>query len=308
LLFTMDLRHLSSFVAVAEDLSFRLAAKRVGLSQPPLSRQIKALEEELGVRLLHRGRNSQISLTDAGMVFLKDARRTLASAESGRQHVKEIVGGTRGRLNIASVAAYSPRVLPKILENFRAEYPHVEVRLYEMQPLEQFAALSEGRLHAGILPGGLNRPLDRRLQAHVLFTCPMMAVLSPGHTLAKGSAAALDIHQLAGETLLIPGPGVGTGYTAGLRWLSGATSFVPASTQEVDGVENALSMAAAGYGVCILPKVLLSAMRHSCCLVPLNPPVPVFSLKLIWVPAAASLLLKNFVTVVQQQMPHALDA
>ena len=102
----MDLRHLRSFVAVAEELSFRRAAERLHISQPPLSRQIQALEEELGLRLLERDRRSRIALTDAGHTFLADARLALSTVAAAPRRAQEAALGSRGRLNVANIAAF----------------------------------------------------------------------------------------------------------------------------------------------------------------------------------------------------------
>src|SRR5271157_3372800 len=125
----MDLRHLRSFVAVAEELSFRRAAERLHISQPPLSRQIQALEEELGLRLLERDRRSRIALTDAGQTFLADARLTLSTVAAAPQRAQEAARGSRGRLNVANIAAFSAGVLPRCLRAFREEFPEVEIFL-----------------------------------------------------------------------------------------------------------------------------------------------------------------------------------
>src|SRR5205809_792979 len=111
----VELRLLRAFVTVAEELSFRRAAERLHMSQPPLSRQIRALEDELEVRLLRRDRRSRVSLTDAGYILLSDARRMLAAATSAVEHVKQAARGERGQLNIGGIAALSQSVLPSLM-------------------------------------------------------------------------------------------------------------------------------------------------------------------------------------------------
>ncbi len=293
----MDLRHLRSFIAVAEELSFRRAAERMRLSQPPLSRQIRALEEELGVRLLERDRRKRVSLTDAGHAFLTDARRTIASAEEGLQHAREAGLGSRGRLNLANIAALSTRVVPPLLTAFRAEYPLVEVFLVELERTEQAAALREGRIHLGIYPD-LCAPRTRQFQSQSLFSCPMVAVLPPQHALAKKNDPEIDIEALAGETVLIPSPKVSPGYMERLNHSCAAANFTPTALHPVDGVLNLLGMVNAGYGVAILPEVLVSV--HNCRTRRLRAPVPHFRLKLIWLRNAPSLVLQNFLAVAKR--------
>ncbi len=148
----MDLRRLRSFVAVAEELSFRRAAQRLHLSQPPLSRQIQALEAEVGVRLLERERNRRISLTDAGIAFLADTKRMLAHADTALRNARRSVSGASGQLLVANIPRLSTVVLPPMLAAFHAEFPAVEVCLVEMEPAEQVAAVREKRIHLGIYP------------------------------------------------------------------------------------------------------------------------------------------------------------
>jgi DNA-binding transcriptional LysR family regulator len=155
----MYLRHLRSFVAVAEELSFRRAPQRLQISQPPLSRQIKALEEELGVRLLEGDRCARVSLTDAGKSFLADARRAIVTAVAARD--------ARNLLKLGNMPVLSTRVLTPLLRAFREHSPQVEVSLLEMNRPMQLEALLDGRIHVGIFPG-LGAPLDRQFQSAAL--------------------------------------------------------------------------------------------------------------------------------------------
>ena len=298
----IDLRHLTSFFAVAELLSFRRAAERLHLSQAPLSRHIQALEENLGVRLLDRDRRQRVSLTEAGRVFLADARGLLANAEAVRQRAQEAARGKRGQLRLANVAVLSTGVLPPLLQAFRTEYPHVKVNVFDLQPGAQLDALGEGRVHAVIHPG-VGAPLDRRFQtlSKPLFSCSMMAVLPPGHVLAR-SKTPLNIQRLKHETLLIHSPEASPGYSAALRLICHTANFAPGSMQPVDCIENVLGMVAAGYGVAIMPKVLVQSSARTCWTRPLRAPVPVFRLDLVWRQTSASPLLQNFVDVAKRQV------
>lgn len=296
----MDLRHLRSFVAVAEELSFRRAAERLHLSQPPLSRQIQALEEELGLRLLERERNSRVALTDAGHTFLVDARRTLAHAETALRNARETVRGSSGQLLVGNLAALSAGVLPRLLAAFHTKFPKVEVSLVEMKPAEQIAALREKRIHLGIFPD-LGTPLDKRFESRPIFSCPMVAVLPAEHELARKSNAELGIEALAGETILIP-LAEASGYFDRFDQLCAAADFSPTATHRVDGLENILSMVAAGFGVAILPELLVSSNNRACKIRRLRAPVPPFRLKLLWLRKASSLVLQNLLSVVDKRM------
>src|SRR5216117_3208020 len=126
----MDLRHLRYFVAVAEELHFGRAAARLHMAQPPLSQQILRLEAELGVELLRRNRRS-VQLTDAGRLLLEQSRPLLAQAERIEQLVGEAGTGEVGQLGVGFVGSATYEALPRILREFRARFPSVELRLEE---------------------------------------------------------------------------------------------------------------------------------------------------------------------------------
>lgn len=300
----MDLRYLRSFVAVAEELSFSRAAKRLHISQPPLSRQIAALEAELGVRLLERGRFRRVSLTEGGKSFLVDARLALAAATAARGRAQDAARDARNQLKLGNMAGLSTRVLPRLLHAFRKQSPEVEVSLVEMNRPEQLTALRERRIHAGIFPD-LGAPLDRHFQSMPLYSCPMVAVLPSDHALAKEAEGSIKVNRLAGQTLLIASPETSPGYIERLNDLCAATNFIPTATHAVEGAANLLCMVAAGYGVAILPEVVATSFVQDCRTLPLRPPVPPFRLKLLWLRDAQSPLLQDFLTVVKQCVSEA---
>ena len=194
----MELRHLHAFVTVAELLSFGRAARQLHLSQPPLTRQIQALEEELGVRLLERGSRRQIALTEVGRLFLADAKQALCLVEDARKRVHAYTCPGRKRLVIANYSLLSAWVLPECLRAFRPRCPQVEIFTLEMSGAENCVALEEGRVHLGLIADhGLE--VDGGLRSEVLLTMPLIAVLSTDHPLARGHAPELNMEALAGE-------------------------------------------------------------------------------------------------------------
>ena len=255
----------------------------------------------MGVRLLERDRNRRVALTDAGQTFLADATRTLATAEATLRHTREAADGTRARLNIANIAALSIHVLPLLLDAFRARHPAVEVFLVELERTEQVVALREGRIHVGIYPD-LSTPRDRQFQSRELFACPMVAVLPPNHPHAgaghrKGS---LDIHTLSKETVLIPASDHSPGYQERLEHTCAAARFTPADTHPVEGVPNLLGMVTAGYGVALLPEVLVLGQVPARQVRRLSAPVLPFRLNLLWLRHSTSRVLHDFLAVVQE--------
>src|SRR5438445_8363454 len=146
----MELRHLRYFVAVAEEQNVTRAAARLHVSQPPLSRQIRDLEDELGVALFDRGAKA-FRLTDAGRVFLTEARAILQGAEGAVQMVKDVAGGKRGEINVGYAPSLMVKLLPRALRCFRKSNPGVRVRLHDLSTQEMLRGLNDGRLHVAMM-------------------------------------------------------------------------------------------------------------------------------------------------------------
>src|SRR5208283_1858266 len=144
----MELRHLKYFVAVAEELHYGRAAKKLNIAQPPLSQQIMNLEEELGIKLFDRSRR-RIQLTDAGSYFLKEARRVLLHVEQAAETAARIYRGQAGRLMVGFVGSVVHTFLPEGLRLFRERFPDVELVLQEINTAEQIKALHASRIDVG---------------------------------------------------------------------------------------------------------------------------------------------------------------
>ena len=141
----MELRHLHYFIAVAEELHFGRAAKKLFIAQPPLSQQIQRLEKELGVQLFLRSKR-HVELTPAGKVFLEEARRTVVQAEQSIQAARRAERGEIGHLTIGFVGSAAYSLLPAMLPGFQQQYPHVQITLRELTTAQQVQALHTSRL------------------------------------------------------------------------------------------------------------------------------------------------------------------
>ena len=247
----MELRHLRYFVAVAEELNFGRAAERLRIAQPPLSRQIRDLEREIGVALFERVPRG-VELTPAGRAFLPEARLTLAQAERSQRTAQRAAQGETGRLRVGFVdAATHSGILPDVLGFFRAHLPSVGLSLFELDPLRQAEAFQEGRIDIGILH---SPPLDavRWLRVESIYSEPVILALPKAHPLAGRSRLALA--SLADESFVafprVVAPEMYDDIIVSCR----RAGFSPRIVQEAAGWHTLASLVSAGVGVGVVPR------------------------------------------------------
>src|SRR6516165_279584 len=187
----MELRHLRYFAAVAEDLSFRRAARRLHVSEPALSQQIGDLEDELGLRLFDRN-SRRVALTEVGRVFLVGARCALVSVEKAIAQAKEAAAGDRGRLSIGTIAPITYAFLPDALARFRELFPLVEVSVSHMDNRTQTDALLNGTIMLGIGYPSLSMEESDLLSTELLLRSPICIACSKNRSPAKRNRPALS--------------------------------------------------------------------------------------------------------------------
>lgn len=246
----MELRHLRYFIAVAEELHFGRAAERLGISQPPLSQQIQALEEEIGARLFERT-NHRVELTDAGRLFLDESRQVLAQVDKAVLLARRAHLGELGELKIGfTSSAPFTSTIPSSIHAFRKAYPDVHLDLQEMSSRQVLKALLEESLQVGVI-----RPLALPDAVHwvELFREPLVAVLRADHPLAAGSEDGLAIAALAEEPFVFFPRSYGTGLYDQVIALTRQAGFSPRIAQEASEAMTIIGLVSAGLGVSILP-------------------------------------------------------
>ncbi|ENZ1727313.1 LysR substrate-binding domain-containing protein [Pseudomonas aeruginosa] len=246
----MELRHLRYFIAVAEELHFGRAAERLGISQPPLSQQIQALEEEIGARLFERT-NRRVELTDAGRLFLDESRQVLAQVDKAVLLARRAHLGELGELKIGfTSSAPFTSTIPSSIHAFRKAYPDVHLDLQEMSSRQVLKALLEESLQVGVI-----RPLVLPDAVHwvELFREPLVAVLRADHPLAAGSEDGLAIAALAEEPFVFFPRSYGTGLYDQVIALTRQAGFSPRIAQEASEAMTIIGLVSAGLGVSILP-------------------------------------------------------
>ena len=246
----MELRHLRYFIAVAEELHFGRAAEQLGISQPPLSQQIQALEEELGVRLFERT-NRRVALSEVGRLFLPEARQVLAQLDQAVAVARRAQRGELGELKVGfTSSAPFTSTIPRAIRAFRQACPEVHLDLRELSSRGVAEAVHEGRLQVGVLRP--LAPLPEELEALELFAEPLVVVLPVGHPLA-GGADGVRLAELGEEPFVFFPRSFGTGLYDQLLELARAAGFVPRIVQEASEAMTLIGLVATGLGVTVLP-------------------------------------------------------
>lgn len=233
-----------------EELHFGRAAERLGISQPPLSQQIQALEEEIGARLFERT-NRRVELTDAGRLFLDESRQVLAQVDKAVLLARRAHLGELGELKIGfTSSAPFTSTIPSSIHAFRKAYPDVHLDLQEMSSRQVLKALLEESLQVGVI-----RPLALPDAVHwvELFREPLVAVLRADHPLAAGSEDGLAIAALAEEPFVFFPRSYGTGLYDQVIALTRQAGFSPRIAQEASEAMTIIGLVSAGLGVSILP-------------------------------------------------------
>ncbi|NII09253.1 LysR substrate-binding domain-containing protein [Oleiagrimonas sp. C23AA] len=252
---TPELRHLRYFLAVADELHFGRAAERLGMSQPPLSQQIRELERRIGVKLFERT-NRRVALTDAGTAFRTSAQRILAQMDDAVDLAQRVQRGEAGELRIGFTASTPlTETLPRTIFAFRQAYPQVHLTLTEMNTLQQLTALHEGALQIGISRG---TPLPDTLTARPLFRDPLLAVMREDHPLLQPGRRELALTELADSPFVTFSRSAGTGIHDQIIALCREAGFSPRIAQEAREAATLIGLVSAGLGVALLP----ASYRH----------------------------------------------
>ncbi|CAM3518054.1 LysR family transcriptional regulator [Occultella aeris] len=242
-----SLAQLRGFVAVAEHGHFGRAAQALLMSQPPLSRQIQALERAVGVSLFDRGPRG-VQLTVAGQVFLRDARRILSLADGAPETARRVAAGQAGRIQVAFISAAALSILEPLLTEISFELAQLEVALVELSGAEQLQALADGRIDLGLV-----RPPvpTEELEAQPVHAEPLIVALPDGHHLAQ-TDGPIAPEDLIDEPILEYAED-GTHYLHDLCVrLLGSENFVAA--QRVSQLSTALALVRARRGVAVVPR------------------------------------------------------
>lgn len=242
----IEIRHLRYFVAVAENRSFRAAADRLHISQPPLTRQIQQLEDLLGTLLFERQPRG-VELTPAGKLFFDDARNILTLTEQSLDRIRLASQGELGRLDIGVFGSAALDVVPRIIQSFRKRHPQVQIVLHNLDRSEQIKALHERRLVVGF-----NRFFsdEMGLQWEALLTERLHLAVPEGHAFARRSSVAFS--EIENQPLILYPRVPRSGFIDHVMRMFHVRHLTAKVVQEVDDVVTAVALVAAGVGLSLV--------------------------------------------------------
>lgn len=251
----MELRHLLYFKTVAEELHFGHAASKLFMSQPPLSRQIKDLEIELGVRLFERN-NKRVLLTDAGKYFKTEVDEILSKLDESKHVVRQIYLGESGALKIGYISSVYQPHLAEVLKEMRKAFPYHKTSLYEVPTVTQIEALEQGKLDVGILRAPIH---SCELEVKTLFFDPFLLVAPAVHSSTKEIPL---IEMLKVSPFIFFNKDFAPSYHDKLMEICERMGFRPEIAHEANNVHSILQLVEAGLGVSILPHSLQKQYAH----------------------------------------------
>ena len=263
----VELRHLRYFVAVAELNNVSKAAQKLRVAQPALSRQIRDLEDELGVPLLERTSRG-VSLTEAGKVFAAEARDVLARADEAVKSARAAARGESGEIHLGYAPSPTAELLPRALHAFQNAAPGVRVVLHDCSSEEMLRELREGTMHVALLVEPCAESL-RGLAFVGLQTYPTCVAVAPSHPLAR--SATVSLQRLLGEKLVTYARSDYGEYHAMLKNLFAPAGRMPALAEECDSATSLIAAVEAGRGVAIVPSLLRCLAGGRLKLRPLSP-------------------------------------
>ena len=292
----MELRHLKYFVAVAEELHFGRAAKRLRMTQQPLSRQIKDLEEELGVKLFYRTKRT-VRLTEVGAIFLAETRKTLQQAEYAVHIVRQAQQGKIGKLTIGFTGSALNIVLPAVVRQFKQLFPQVELILKRMQTLEQVEALNNRQIDLGLLHPPIN---NETLNIETIYRENLIAALPDNHFLAKDTSDSISLQQLVNESFILFPRYLGSVLYDRIINTCQQAGFSPKIVQEAIPQQTILGLVAAEIGISLIHSSARNLSRDKVIFKDLIEPTPILETAIAWSSNASNPVLPSFLKIVRQ--------
>lgn len=244
----MELRHLKYFMAVADELHFKKAAQKLYIAQPPLSRQIKNLEDELGVELLKRNKK-KVELTQYGIYLKGEAVKIFQQVEAIKNHLELLKKGTVGQIKIGYVGTVMHSLLPEVLKAIKKKFPEINTRLFELNNQEQVAALRSGEIDIGFIRMPMNI-FD--LEEKQIFKETFSLIIPKDHPAAGKSA--FPISELKDEPFVVFSRDCAPEMFDTIIGICKKEGFAPRIVHESSQINSILRLVESGLGYSIVPS------------------------------------------------------
>lgn len=289
----MELRHLRYFVAVAEEENVSRAARKLHVSQPGISRQIRDLEDGIGFQLFERSAKS-LRLTEAGRIFLVEARAVLQHADEAVKKARAVSGGTNGEINVGYAPSLTVQILPSALRKFQEQFPNVRMVLHDLSTGEMLAQLGEKKLQVALTVRPSPKML-RGLKFEELARYEMCVAVAPKHPLAK--AKFVSLAQVAREPLIAYNRKDYPEYHVMLEKLFAPVGRKLHIAGEHDSVTSLIAAVESGRGFALVPGCVACMVGERLKLLPLHPALPPIPVVAIWREESETKLVKSFIAV-----------
>ena len=285
----MDLRQLRYFIAVAEERSFTLAARRLNLSQPPLSQHIQTLEAELGTQLLHRT-SRRVELTQAGEALLgASPRHSAADQARGRRSSRRLAPALSARLTLERPAPSSAVGLADLLAAYRKDAPSVKITVHEQAPALQIAALLNRTTNICLIR---SVPTEHGLSSELAWREEVVLALPHAHPLAGRKRIALG--ELASEDHIVLDPN-SSEFARYIQKCCVDAGFLPRVSQQVVDAQSMPSLIVAGFGVALVPQSIARFTTDDIVFRPIRPSPPSADVFLVFRKDETSMVVQNFI-------------
>lgn len=285
----MELRHLRCFVAVAEELHFGRAAKKLYMAQPPLSQQIQRLEKSLGVSLFVRSRR-HVELTQAGTILLAHAREVLALADQAVQATRLAKAGKAGVVRIGFVGSATYVVMPSLIAGFQESFSEIRLALQEMTTSQQLEALKSRRIDVGFIR---STAIGSEFRARVVLEEEFVLALPSKHPFAGQDQIA--IADLSKERFILFPRHLGSGLYEPVADAFRSAGFEPNIAIEAEEMHTVLSLVNIKMGIAVVPACVQSLHWESVVYRRIAPPTPVTQIAAVWMPDRVTEALDTFV-------------
>lgn len=243
----MELRHLKYFLAVAEELNFTKASEKLYISQPPLSRQIIELEEELQAKLFIRN-NKKVELTEAGKYFEKEVKALFQNLERISIKTKKIAENVSGEFRIAYISSIYSSVISELIKHLKLKFPYVNFKLFEVSTTKQIDALEQGKIEMGIIRSPIKSP---KIQSHLWFQDGFSIVFNKNKIQLKSEK---EIMNLKDETFVFFNKDYAPHYHEVLLELCAFYGFTPKIIHEANNINSIVQLVKNGLGISIVPS------------------------------------------------------